>query len=354
MLFSFFNKKAKSKLGIDISSSAIKVLELSFHQGVYQVENYAIEALPPGLVVEKNITDTEGLANVIQRAVKKSGSTLENAAVAVASSSVITRIIQQDASLSEDEIEIQIRLEAEQYIPYPIDEVKIDFVVRGASEDQSDRVDVLLVACRSELVDLRSDALIIAGLVPQVIDVESYAVERVVDLMASSLSGGINQMIALVDVGANTTTLYILLEGSVIYSIEQTFGGRQLTDEIQRRYGLSFEESGFAKKRGGLPEDYDSEVLAPFKDALVQQIIRSLQFFFSSSQYNHVDSILLAGGSSAIPGLPEMVQDKVGAITQLVDPFADMTIEFSVNAERLREDASALMIACGLALRSFQ
>ncbi len=354
MVFSFLQKKLKPKLGIDISSSAVKILEFGLHQGAYRIESYAVEPLPVGLVVEKNITDTEGLANIIQQAVKKSGTQIKDAIAAVAGSAVITRVIQLDAKLNDDEMEMQIRVEAEQYIPYPLDEVNIDFMVQGPSEEYVDKVDVLLTACRSETVDLRADALVLAGLTPQVIDVESYAMERAFNLIADTISGGKEQAIAIIDIGASITTLYILLDGEVIYSREQVFGGRQLTDEIQRRYGLSAEEAGFAKKRGGLPEDYDSEVLAPFKEAVVQQVIRSLQFFFSSSQYNHVDHIVLAGGTSAIAGLCEMVQDKMGTITQLVDPFMDIAIGPRVNAAQLYEDAPALMIACGLALRSFE
>jgi type IV pilus assembly protein PilM len=149
------------------------------------------------------------------------------------------------------------------------------------------------------------------------------------------------------------TTLSVLHNGRIIYTREQLFGGRQLTEEIQRRYGLSLGEAGLAKKQGGLPDDYQLEVLQPFKDAVVQQVSRSLQFFFAAGQYNRVDYIMLAGGTASIAGLDRLIQERLGTPTMVANPFADMALSAKVNAGALASDAPALMIACGLALRSF-
>jgi len=278
---------------------------------------------------------------------------VKQAAVAVAGSAVITKTIEMDVALSDDEMENQIRVEADQYIPYPLDEVSIDFEVQGIAEDNPEQVEVLLAACRSENVDLRVDVLEIGGLQAKVVDVEAYAMERTFSLIADQIDGGEDQTVAIVDVGATMTTLSVLHDGKTIYTREQLFGGKQLTEEIQRRYGLSVEEAGLAKKQGGLPDDYESEVLEPFKEAVVQQVTRSLQFFFSSSQYNDVDHIILAGGTASISGLDELVQDKVGTTTSVSNPFVNMSLATRVNAAALSNDAPALMIACGLALRSF-
>jgi len=148
--------------------------------------------------------------------------------------------------------------------------------------------------------------------------------------------------------------LSVLVDGLTVYTREQLFGGRQLTEEIQRRYGLSLDEAGLAKKQGGLPDDYGPEVLEPFKEAVIQQITRSLQFFFSSSQYNDVDHIILAGGVASMADLAELVQDKLGTPTTIANPFADMTVSSKVDTLLLSNDAPSLMIACGLALRSFE
>ena len=353
-MFPFLSKKATTaKLGIDISSTSVKLLELSRSGNRYKVEAYAVEPLPPNAVVEKNITDVEAVGEVIRKVISRSRTGVKNAAVAVAGSSVITKTIEMDAGLSEDEMESQIKVEADQYIPYPLDEVSIDFEVQGLVEGAPERVEVLLAACRNENVELRVDVLDVAGLSAKVVDVEAYAMERAFGLVADQIEGGEDQTVAIVDIGSTMTTLSVLHDGRTIYTREQLFGGRQLTEEIQRRYGLSFDEAGLAKKQGGLPDDYETEVLEPFKEAVVQQVTRSLQFFFSSSQYNDVDHIILAGGTASIVGLAELVQDKVGTSATIANPFVDMAISPKVNASVLSNDAPSLMIACGLALRSF-
>lgn len=354
LVFGLFGKKNEVLLGVDISSSSVKLLELSRSGSKYRVESYAVEPLPQNSVVEKNINDAELVGEAVRKVIAKSRSGLKLGAVAVAGSAVITKTIQMSAGLSDQEMENQITVEADQYIPYPLDEVAIDFEVLGPSESNPEQVDVLLAACRKENVELREDALEIGGLVTKVVDVEAYAIERAYSLIDAQIEhDGEDQTVAIVDIGSTMTTLSVLADGRTIYTREQLFGGRQLTEEIQRRYGLSMEEAGLAKKQGGLPDDYEREVLEPFKDAVVQQVARSLQFFFSSSQYNEVDYVILAGGVASIKGLTDLVEEKVGIKTILANPFAEMTLNSRVNATALSNDAPSLMIACGLAMRSF-
>lgn len=348
-----FNKKANTLLGIDISSTSVKLLELSRQGDRYRVEAYAVEPLPPSAVTEKNIAELEGVGQALSRVVTKARTSLKNVAVAVAGSAVITKTIEMDAGLSDDEMESQLKIEADQYIPYPLDEVAIDFEVQGASARNPERVNVLLAACRKENVEVREAALTLAGLTARVVDVEAYALERSFGLLANQLMVSPERLVAVVDIGATMTTLSVLLGGRIIYTREQLFGGRQLTEEIQRRYGLTVEQAGLAKKQGGLPSDYVSEVLQPFREALVQQVSRSLQFFFASGQYHAVDHIVLAGGTASVAGLDRLIEQKLGTPTQVANPFADMTLNSKVNAAALTSDAPALMIACGLALRSF-
>lgn len=354
MLGSLFGKKRTVPvLGMDISSTSVKLLEISKSGDQYRVESYAVASLPPNAVVEKNIAELEGVAESVRSAVALSKSKLKTAAVAVAGSAVITKLIDMPAGLNDDIMETQITLEADQYIPYPLDEVAIDFEVQGESESSPEQVEVLLAACRRENVELRVDALDMADLTTKIVDVEAYAIERAFELIRSDLDCDEDSAIAIVDIGSTMTTLSVLVDGQTVYTREQLFGGRQLTEEIQRRYGLSLDEAGLAKKQGGLPDDYEPEVLEPFKDAVVQQVTRSLQFFFSSSQYNDVDHIVLAGGVSSMTGLAELVQEKLGTVTTVSNPFADMSLASKVDAMALSNDAPSLMIACGLALRSF-
>jgi len=305
-------------------------------------------------VQEKNIVDVEGVGDAIARLVSRTRPGAKAAAVAVAGSAVITKLIEMDASYSEDEIENQLKIEADQYIPFPLDEVRMDFEVVGPTENNPDKVDVLLAASRTENVEMREDALEIGGLQAKVVDVEAYSMERAFQLVLPQLPNAAElETVALFDIGATMTTLNVFHQGRTVYTREQLFGGKQLTEEIQRRYGISMEEAGLAKKTGELPDDYESEVLQPFKDAIVQQVNRSLQFFYGSTQFNEVDYILLAGGSASIAGLPELIQDKVGAACSVANPFTDMTLSNKVSASAIANDAPAMMIACGLALRSF-
>ena len=348
-----FNKKANTLLGIDISSTSVKLLELSRQGDRYRVEAYAVEPLPTSAVIEKNIAELEGVGQALSRVLIKAKTSLRNVAVAVAGSAVITKTIEMDAGLSDDEMESQLKIEADQYIPYPLDEVAIDFEVQGASARNPERVNVLLAACRKENVEVREAALTLAGLTARVVDVEAYALERSFGLLANQLAASKERLVAVVDIGATMTTLSVLHNGRIIYTREQLFGGRQLTEEIQRRYNLTVEQAGLAKKQGGLPDDYVREVLQPFREALVQQVSRSLQFFFASGQYHSVDQILLAGGTASVPGLDRLIEQQLGTPTQVANPFAEMTLNSKVNAAALTSDAPAMMIACGLALRSF-
>ncbi|WP_263261627.1 pilus assembly protein PilM [Pseudomonas entomophila] len=353
-MLGLFSKKANSLLGIDISSTSVKLLELSRAGDRFKVESYAVEPLPANAVVEKNIAELEGVGNALLRVVAKARTSTRGVALAVSGSAVITKSIEMDAGMTDDEMENQLKLEADQYIPYPLEEVAIDFEVQGPSARNPERVEVLLAACRKENVEVREAALAVAGLNARVVDVEAYALERAFGLLAPQLRNGDQLLtVAVVDVGATMTTLSVIHGGRIIYTREQLFGGRQLTEEIQRRYGLSVEEAGLAKKQGGLPDDYVAEVLQPFREAVVQQVSRSLQFFFAAGQFNQVDYIVLAGGTASLAGLDQLIQQRIGTPTLVANPFADMALNSKVNAGALASDAPALMIACGLALRSF-
>ncbi|ALN65008.1 MULTISPECIES: pilus assembly protein PilM [Lysobacter] len=346
-------KSQPALVGVDISSTAVKLLQLSRVGNRYRVEHYAVEPLPPNAVVEKNIVEVEAVGEAIKRAVARSGTRVKHAAAAVAGSSVITRVIGMPNDLEGDELESQIELEAANYVPYPIDEVNHDFEVLGPMPGSPDMVQVLLAASRSENVEVRASALELGGLTPRVMDVEAFAIENAFALLADTLSSPRDGLVALVDSGATMTTLNVLRNGRSLYHREQVFGGKQLTDEVMRRYGLSYEEAGLAKRQGGLPESYQAEVLEPFKEAMVQQVSRLLQFFYAGSEFNRVDQIVLAGGGASIPRIAEMVEEQLGVPTTVANPLAHMTLGPRVQAHALAQDAPALMIACGLALRSF-
>lgn len=312
-----------------------------------------MEPLPPNAVVEKNIVEVEAVGDAIRRALSRSGAKTRDAVAAVAGSAVITKSIPMPAELTEEELEGQIEVEANQYIPYPIEEVSLDFEVIGPVKDNPEMVNVLLAASRTENVDMRVAALDLGGLTARVMDVEAFAMENAFALIADQLAVGRDALVAMIDIGATMTTLIVLKNGRTIYAREQVFGGKQLTDEIMRRYGLSYEEAGLAKRQGGLPESYEAEALEPFKEAMTQQISRLLQFFFAGSEYSKVDQVVLAGGCASIDGAAEMVEEQLGVPCAVANPLAQMSLASRIPAQSLAEDAPALMIAAGLALRSF-
>ncbi|MEX0951889.1 MAG: pilus assembly protein PilM [Gammaproteobacteria bacterium] len=349
-----FRKKSIPLVGIDISATAVKLLELSRSGSRYRVESYAVEPLPSNSVVDKNISDVDAVGEAIGRAVKKAGCKSKQAAAAVAGSAVITKVINMPAELNDDELGNQLQIEADQYIPFPLEEVSMDYEVLGPSANTTERVDVLLAASRSDNVDVRVAALELGGLNAKVIDVEAFALENTVKLLAEALEGGgEDKVIAIADVGATITTFSVLENQKIVYSREQAFGGSQLTEEIQRRYGLSYEEAGHAKRHGELPDNYVPEVLEPFKESMAQQISRAQQFFFSSSQIGNIDHLFLAGGCASIPGIAEVVEAKLGLPVSVANPFANMAVSSRIPAQILANDGPAMLVSCGLALRSF-
>jgi type IV pilus assembly protein PilM len=350
----WFSRKQNTVLSIDISSAAVKLLELSKVANRYRIESYAVAALPKDAVIDKNIANVDLIADTIRAALKQSGTKLKEATIAVSGSSVMTKIIPMDATLTPDEMEEQIMIEADQYVPYALDEVSFDFEVQRVNESNPDLVDVLLAASRRENVDNRVEALLRAGLKTNIVDIEAFAMEHAFSLLSDQFADSIDgQTVAIVDIGSTITTLNVLSDSKSVYTREQGFGGKQLTEEIQRRYGLSYEEAGLAKRHGGLPDNYAADILEPFKRAVVQQIQRALQFFMSSSANKNVDRMILAGGCASIQGIEQLVEKSLGIPVYIANPFVNMTLSNKVKPQLLSNDAPALMIACGLAVRSF-
>lgn len=352
--FPLFGSKQTPLIGIDISSSAVKVLELSENgRGSYRVERYGIEVLPKDAVLDGNIVDIEAVAEVVHRAWKRSGSTIKNVAIALPSSAVITKRIVMAAGLREDEMEEQVRVEASHYIPFSPEEVNLDFQVLGQTAS-GEEVDVLIAAARKERVEDRVAVVEEVGLKVQQVDVESFAMLSAFGLVEEQLpSKGKDRVVALVDIGANVMTLTALKNSEQLYAREQAFGGNQLTQEIVRHYGMSFEEAEALKRTGGLPDGYESELLEPFIENIALEVSRSLQFFFTSTPYNQVHEIVLSGGCAVIPGADTAVAERAQVNTIVANPFANMTYSEKVRGRNLQSDASSMMVVCGLAMRRF-
>ncbi len=355
-LFDFFKTKAPSLIGVDIASTSIKLVELSqTGKGTFRLERYAIEALPKDTVTDGNIANLDQVSDALKRGWKRLGSRNRNVALSLPAAMVITKKIIVPAGQKEEELELTVEAEANQYIPFALDEVNLDFQILGPAPNNPDEVEVLIAASRKEKVEDRVAIAEAAGLKPRVMDVESYATQEVFGLIAPSLpANGRDQNIALVDVGAHVTHFYVLRNNQFLFSRDQAFGGNQLTQDIQRAFNLSPEEAESAKKNQGLPENYDNDVLQPFMETLALEITRALQFFFTSTSHSQVDQIVLAGGCAALPGIDELVSKRAGVATVIANPFASMQASERIRPRQLALDAPMLLVASGLALRSFE
>lgn len=354
-LSGFLRRSSQPLLGIDVSASSVKLVELvPGAKTSMRLERYAIEPIERGAIVDGNVEKPEAVADALSRAIRRTGTRTRQAALALPSAAVITKRITLPAGLREEDYEVQVETEASQYIPFSIDEVNLDFQILGPSAASPEDVDVLLAASRREKVDDRVAIAEMAGLTPVVIDVEPYAARTAMDHVNGLLPNrGAGLVLAVFDIGQSTTNLTIVLNGETVFEREQSFGGHQLTVEVMRLYGLTADEAEQKKRTGELPENYQSELLAPFVAQGASEVARSLQFFFTSTPYSRVDRIFLAGGCAVTPGLAEAVAERTRVPTEIMSPFQGMEVASTVRERQLRLDAPALMVGCGLAMRRF-
>lgn len=352
----FLQTSTPPMIGVDISSTSVKMVELSEapKKSGYVVERYTIEPLPQDAVTDGNINNLDAVSDALRQAWKRMGSRIKNVSLALPAAAVISKKILLPSGLREDELEIQVESEANQYIPFALEEVNLDFQVIGVSVTNPEEVEVLLAASRKANVEDRVAAAQAAGLKTIVVDVEPYAAEAAFEQVRTQLPGGAtDQCIALVDIGANVMNVNVLRNGQSVYMRDQQIGGAQLTQQIQNAFGLSAEDAEAAKRNGGLPDNYESDILTPFRESVATEVTRALQFFFTSTQFNEVNYIVLAGGCASLSGLDDAVATRTQVSTLVANPFAQMTLSSRIKPRQLQMDAPALMIACGLAMRRF-
>ncbi|MEJ2534389.1 MAG: pilus assembly protein PilM [Gammaproteobacteria bacterium] len=348
----FGNKKAPV-IGLDIGSSYVRAMQLSQTGDGYRIEHFAVEPLREGVVVDKTVQDIEAISNAIDRAVRNSGTRSKQCAIAVSGPAVFTKTISLPSNLAESDVESQVQIEANQYVPYPLDEVSLDFDILGPSQRNPDMVDILLAASKSENVESRQDALEAVGLKARVVDVEAFAIANAFDLIRERDHLSKNEAVGIFDIGRDLTTLLVLRGGRVIYTREHPFGGHQLLEDTMRRYDMSAEQASFFERGEDSPEDWETEVLEPFQLNIVHQISRALQFFASSNEYSPISTIYLAGGTASLKGLAAMVQQELGLTTRVADPVSGLDVAPSVAISMLKRNAPNLMVAVGLAMRGF-
>jgi type IV pilus assembly protein PilM len=348
-------RKHASMIGLDISTSSVKLVELGqTSAGEFVVERFASEPFEKGWITDGQIEKFDEVSDAVRRVVSKSGTRTKNVAMAMPQSAVITKKIMLPAGLREEELELQVETEANQYIPFSLDEVSLDFCVIGPSPTSVGDVEVLIAASRKDRVQDRQGLAEAAGLKPVILDIESHASRLAMSRIVKTLPNeGKDALVALFEIGADTTSLKVLRDEELLYDRDQAFGGSQLTQLISRQYGFSFEEAEAKKLGGELPEDYESSILTPFVDSLSQEIGRALQYFFTSTPHHKVHYVMLAGGTATLTGLKERVTDLTGFASMVVNPFEHMKLGGSVRENKVRREAPSYLTACGLAMRRF-
>ncbi|TPH15205.1 pilus assembly protein PilM [Litorilituus lipolyticus] len=354
MLDNLWKKKIPMMVGIDIGSHSVKAVLLSQGTDGFILEDYAIEPMSRGAVIDREIQDIEAVGNVIEKIRKKISNRATDAAAAVSGQTVITKVIYMDVSLSEEELASQIEVEADSLIPYPLDEVSLDFESLDVNESDPSKMNVLLSAARTESIQARVAALDAGDFTAKVIDVESYAVGRAYDLCLPLLPDDAkDKVVAIVDIGATVTLFSATDAGKHIYSRDQMFGGEQYTRSIVSYYNKSFDDAEQAKLTNELPPNYTFEVLAPFHTVLMQQIRRAIQMFLTTSGQEKVDYLLISGGTASLEGVESLLSEELGVHTVIANPFNDINLSSSIDSTELSKVAPQLMVATGLALRSF-
>ncbi|MBT9608472.1 type IV pilus assembly protein PilM [Aquabacterium commune] len=354
-LDTLLGRKHAQMIGLDISSSSVKLVELSqTNTGEYVLERFASEPFEKGWIADGQIEKFDEVAEAVRKVVTKSGTRTKHVAMAMPQSAVITKKIMLPAGLREEEMELQVEAEANQYIPFSLDEVSLDFCVIGPSTTSAGDVEVLIAASRKDRVQDRQGLAEAAGLKPAILDIESHASRLAMQRLVAALPGeGKDALVALFEIGAENTSLKVLRDSELLYDRDQAFGGAQLTQLISRQYGFSFEEAETKKLAGDLPEDFQNTILSPFVDSLSQEIGRALQYFFTSTPHHKVHYVMLAGGTATLPGLKDRVTELTGFASMVVNPFDGMKLGASVRESKLRREAPSYLTACGLAMRRF-
>jgi type IV pilus assembly protein PilM len=344
-----FNFRFNSVIGIEISSTAIKLVELSQIGTGFHVESYAIEILPENVVKDNKILKMDIVIDSIRRVVKRAKPRTKYTAIAVGGAAVFTKYIQMEQALSNEEIEIQVETECIQNNK-PLEEMNLDFQILKSNN----HIDVLIATCETNIVDDYSNAIKQAGLIPKIVDIDKFALANALQLVIeTSPEINNNEIIGLIDIGATIMTINVFYGDKIFYTDKKLFGCQQLTKQIQNNYNYNYLEAELAQRYQNLPNDYYTDILETFKTNMTQQVSRIVQSYYSSHNSDKLSHLLITGGGSSIANIIKPIYTKVGGHVSIVNPMASMSIASRINKAALIKDAPTLMIACGLALRSF-
>ncbi len=348
-LGNLFSKK-KGVIGVDIGSSSIKMVELKETKKGYQLANYSIVHIPSEVIVDGAIMDPGTVVDAIKTMLSSKKIKTKDVAISVSGHSVIIKKITLPA-MTEAELEDSIQWEAEQYIPFPISDVNMDFHILEMAAGQP-QMDVLIVAVKKDMINDYTAVMAEAGLNPVVVDVDSFALEN---MFCINNDIAPEETVALVNMGANVTNINILKGGTSTLTRDVSVGGRQITIEIQKHFGVSYEDAELLKCGGevaGVDATGIEDIIKAASNSLITEVQRSFDFYLSTAHEGHIDKAYLSGGSSKISGIAESISERTGIPTAMVDPFLRIGYNpKTIDPDVLSKDAPFLCVGVGLAIR---
>lgn len=341
--------RKKETVGIDIGSSSVKLVQLKEQKGTYHLLNVGILPLPPEAIVDNTLMDSSSIVEIIKSLLKSLNVKANEAACSISGNAVIIRKIVLPAMTSE-ELEDQIQWEAEQYIPFDINDVNIDFQILGQDERDPAKMNVLLVASKKDIVNDYVTVFNETGLRLAVIDVDSFAVQNAFEMNYDVFP---EEVIALVNIGANIMNLNIVKAGASLFTRDVQLGGSVYTDEIQKQFGVSSEEAEGIKISGGGPDQGRlQDIMSRLNESLALEMRRSLDFYNSTASEGKIGKVYLSGGAAKTAMLVEAVSQRLGVPVEIMNPFQKIKYsEKDFDLEYLREVAPLMTVAMGLATR---
>jgi len=356
---SLFSQSNEGLIGIDISATGVKLVELGHSRSGYELKSMAMVPLPRDAIVENTVIDSMAVSQALLDAIEVARPSTRRAAIAVSGNAVIIKTVTMPTT-TEFELETQIEFEADQHVPYDIDDVYLDFQILGEVPDSPDEMEVVLVACKREVIDDYQLVLSEAGIETKCVDCAVFALENAYEICESQTEEGIadtldedsSPAVALVNIGANLINVNIMIKGQMSFVRDQFYGGQNLTEEIQREHNVSYQAAEEMKLERF--SEISREALERFYVGLTSELVRSLDFYAANHAEHPVQKLLLSGGSSLMPDIANELEQRLGIEAEVINPFANIKASNrKFDADYLNRIGPSMVVPIGLAVRSF-
>jgi len=346
-----FLSMKKEIVGIDIGSSSVKLVQIKEQKGAYFLQNVGILPLPLEAIVDNTLMDTSSIVETIKKLLKSLNIRVKDAACSVSGNSVIIRKISLPA-MPPEELEDQIHWEAEQYIPFDINDVHIDFQILASDQNDPSKMEVLLVASKKEIINDYLAVFNEAGINLAVVDVDSFAMQNAFEL---NYDIGPDNVVALINIGASIMNLNIVKNDISLFTRDVQMGGNLYTEEIQKQFGVSSEEAERMKVSGDAPDQAKlRDTISRVNETLAMEMRRSLDFYNTTAGEGKINNVYISGGGAKTPMLVEAVQQRLGLPVEIINPFCNVKCnEKEFDPDYLNEIGPLVTVAVGLATRRF-